>query len=158
MSQPDPPNSPTNLPSDELTADSETNAVVLDMYDGFDAEAERVARLFADPTFKIRERQRQAAEALTPIKRRTSGGSVGHALALGFANVFDPDRQRDDIVAMQERADDDDVPDTHIDPDDPTTTRVVYKAGPDGSLNLGFNSDPSVHRSAAPGQAPQSPA
>lgn len=120
MSQPDQP----NLPED---AEAESN--VVDPYEGFDAEAERVARLFADPLFAQRERQRQDAEALSPVKRRTAGGSIGNALALGFANVFDPDRQRDDIVAMQERGDDDDVPDTVIDPDDPTSTKVVYRPG-----------------------------
>ena len=101
-----------------------------DLYADFDAEADRVAALFADPVFREREQARQAADEIAPIKRRSAGNSFGNALALGFANVFDPDRQRDDIVAVQERGDDDgDVPETTLDPDDPTSTRVVYKPG-----------------------------
>jgi hypothetical protein len=100
----------------------------VDEYEGFEAESARIAALFADPVFRQREQERRTAHALTPIRRTNAGGSMGRALALGFANVFDPDRKKDDVVMMQERGDGDgDVPDTELNPDDPTATRVIYR-------------------------------
>ncbi len=98
-----------------------------DDYEGFDEEAARIEKLFADPQFTLRERERQLVQ---PVRAKSANGSLGRAMALGMANVFDPDRVKEDIVMIQERGDgDDDVPDTQIDPDDPTTTKVVYKLG-----------------------------
>ncbi len=101
--------------------------VSADEYEGSAEYEARIEKLFADPEFTRRQRERQV---LHPKPAKAANGSFGRAMALGFANVFDPDRVKEDIVVVQERGDgDDDVPDTLIDPDDPTSTKVVYKPG-----------------------------
>jgi hypothetical protein len=98
-----------------------------DVYEGSEEYEAHIEKLFADPEFTRRQRERQI---LQPKMSRSANGSFGRAMALGFANVFDPDRVKEDIVVVQKRGDgDDDVPDTVIDPDDPTSTKVVYKLG-----------------------------
>ncbi len=99
-----------------------------DEYADFEAEIKRIETLFADPSFRAAEAQRRADRKLQPARRTSANGSVGRAVALGFANVFDPDRVKDDIVYVQERGDGDgDLPETTIDPDDPKHTRIVFK-------------------------------
>lgn len=102
-----------------------------DEYADFEAEVTRIEQLFANPSFKAADEEREAtrrAAGLRPPRHNSANGSVGRAVALGFANVFDPDRVKDDIVYMQERGDGDgDVPETTIDPDDPKHTRIVFR-------------------------------
>jgi hypothetical protein len=122
MSYTDPEVSPEDERIEALI-DERTNE--LDDYVGFDEEAARIERLFADPKFTQLERDRQI---LNPTGAQSANGSFGRAMALGFANIFDPDRVKDDIIVVQERGEGDgDVPETKIDPDDPTATKVIYK-------------------------------
>ncbi len=96
-----------------------------DDYADFDHEAERIAELFDDPYF---EKVNALREEIRPARSMTPNGSVGRAVALGFANVFDPDRVREDIMVVAERGEGDpDVPDTLIDRDNPKATRVIFK-------------------------------
>ena len=55
--------------------------------DALDAEEDRLAELFADPRFAEAAAQRAA---IAPVASKSSNGSIGRAMALGFANVFDP--------------------------------------------------------------------
>jgi hypothetical protein len=106
-----------------------------DDYADFDEEAARIEKLFADPKFTRAELDRQLVQ---PEKAIGAGGSLGRAMALGFANIFDPDRVKDDIVVIQERGEgDSDVPETIIDPEDPTVTKVIYKDAPYQELAAG---------------------
>lgn len=87
-----------------------------------DAEEARLRELFADPRFAKLAAERGAL----PVARRTAEGSIGRALALGFANVFDPDRKKDEVQAIQERGDDDpDGPSLDLDRDDPKASRIT---------------------------------
>ena len=96
-----------------------------DDYADFDHESQRIAELFEDPYF---EKINALREEIRPARSMTPNGSVGRAVALGFANVFDPDRVREDIMVVAERGEGDpDVPDTIIDPDDPRATKVIFK-------------------------------
>lgn len=95
-------------------------------------QEERYRALFRDPWFVELDRRRRLQYAVdgVPIARRsTANGSVGAALALGFRNVFDPDRKRDDVVAMSERGDGDG--DTglklDLDPTDPRRTKATIR-------------------------------
>jgi hypothetical protein len=100
-----------------------------DDYEGFDEEVERIQRLFGEKRFVAMERARNVADPLKFAKSNSANGSIGRALALGMANVFDPDRVKEDVVVVQEKGQGDpDVPETTIDPDDPTTTKVTYRA------------------------------
>ena len=88
-----------------------------------DAEEDRLAELFADPRFAEAAAQRTA---MAPVRAKTSNGSIGRALALGFANVFDPDRQKDEVVAVQERGEPE-GPSTDLDRDNPKASRITLR-------------------------------
>ncbi len=93
--------------------------------DELDAEEDRLAELFADPRFAEAAARRAA---IAPVASKSSNGSIGRAMALGFANVFDPDRQRDEVVAVQKRGDDDpDGPSTDLDRDNPKSSRITLR-------------------------------
>jgi hypothetical protein len=116
---------PTHHHDDPPKGDSNQD----DEYAGFDEEVERIQQLFRERRFSAMERARNEADPIRVTRAQSPNGSIGRALALGMANVFDPDRVRDDVVAVQEKGEGDpDVPDTSIDPNDPTTTRVVYRS------------------------------
>jgi hypothetical protein len=100
-----------------------------DEYEGYDEEVRRIQALFADPVFRDRQRQRDAAAPLRPVGSSSANGSIGRAMALGMANVFDPDRVKEDVMIVAEKGQGDpDVPDTEIDPDDPRETRIIYRS------------------------------
>ena len=115
---------------DENTLDEDTldeNTLIEDELDddALDAEEDRLAELFADPRFAEAAAQRAA---IAPVASKSSNGSIGRAMALGFANVFDPDRQRDEVVAVQKRGDDDpDGPSTDLDRDNPKSSRITLR-------------------------------
>jgi hypothetical protein len=100
-----------------------------DEYDGYDEEVRRIQALFADPVFSDRQRERAASQPLRPVGSSSANGSLGRAMALGMANVFDPDRVKEDVMVVTEKGKGDpDVPDTEIDPDDPRETRIIYRS------------------------------
>jgi hypothetical protein len=95
----------------------------------YDAYVISLQERFNDPEFRRRQRERekQGGLALPTYKRTSAAGSVGNALALGFANVFDPNRAKEDVVQVQEKGEPDpDLPETDIDSDDPKLTRVIF--------------------------------
>ena len=107
-----------SLVEDELSEDELSE-------DALDAEEDRLSELFADPRFAEAAAQRAA---IAPVASKSSNGSIGRAMALGFANVFDPDRQRDEVVAVQKRGDDDpDGPSTDLDRDNPKSSRITLR-------------------------------
>ncbi len=96
-----------------------------DDYADFEHEAARIEALFKDPHFAEMAAGRNE---LRPPKSTQAKGSIGRAMALGFANVFDPDRVKDDVMVIAERGEGDpDLPETTIDPEDPKHTRVVFR-------------------------------
>jgi hypothetical protein len=96
-----------------------------DDYADFEHEAARIEALFKDPMFAEMAAGRNE---LRPPRSTEARGSVGRAVALGFANVFDPDRVKDDVMVIAERGDgDSDLPETTIDPDDPKHTKVIFR-------------------------------
>lgn len=117
------PVSDTDSEIDErVDHDDEFDDEVDDEFD-VDAEEDRLAELFADPRFAEAAAQRTA---MAPVRAKTSNGSIGRALALGFANVFDPDRQKDEVVAVQER-DEPEGPSTDLDRDNPKASRITLR-------------------------------
>lgn len=126
-------------PEPDPTVDSDTPAAPADVdgllpawvkvldddYADFENEAARIEELFDDPYFAEIEALRQEVR---PARSTQANGSIGRAVALGFANVFDPDRVREDTMVIAEKGDGDpDLPETTLDPDNPKATRVVFK-------------------------------
>jgi hypothetical protein len=96
-----------------------------DDYADFEHEAARIEALFKDPHFAELAAGRNE---LRPPRSTEARGSIGRAMALGFANVFDPDRVKDDVMVIAERGDgDDDLPETTIDPDEVVFRRKRMK-------------------------------
>ncbi len=98
----------------------------------YEEQEDRYRALFRDPWFVELDRRRRLQYAVdgVPLARRGSAnGSIGAALALGFRNVFDPDRARDEIVAVSERGDGDGDGGLRLDldPTDPRRTRAVIR-------------------------------
>ncbi len=104
----------------------------IDPRSSYEEQEDRYRALFRDPWFAELERRRRlryAVEGVPLARRGSANGSVGAALALGFRNVFDPDRAKDEIVAVSERGDGDGDGSLKLDldPTDPRRTRAVIR-------------------------------
>ena len=78
---------------------------------------------------EVFRRTKPTPPPLRPVRRRVANGSILAAVALGFREVFDPEKPDEAVVA--ESPGDPDRPDKpfhlELDPDDPKATRAIVR-------------------------------